>query len=408
MRIRSITCFCSPGQPDFRQIFEQLKKLVNFCKEEFHQAGWEVQTSRMATPSFGLFTHPQERISEIQELEKEVNLSGFNYLSIGPARMSYPEEYELIPEILANTKNVFSSGFIAHPFKGISIQAVKACASIIKKTATLTPDGFTNLRFCAMSRVQPFTPYFPAAYSYGSRPAFSLAVESADAAVAAFTGAKTLAEGREILVNALSAAAEKLSKTAEMASHRFDIPFKGFDFSLAPFPEEWCSIGSAMETLGVEQLGFIGSLTCAAVLAESLDRGKWKRAGFNGLMLPVLEDNRLAERSESPDFTIKDLLLYSAVCGTGLDTVPLPGDIPAEKIEPLLVDIAALSLRLRKPLTARLMPVPGLKANDQTQFDFDFFKNGRVLDFPAAGLAGLLGKSDWVEIRKREANIQGK
>jgi uncharacterized protein (UPF0210 family) len=118
-------------------------------------------------------------------------------------------------------------------------------------------------------------------------------------------------------------------------------------------------------------------------------------------MLPVLEDSILATRSVEDSYSIKDLLLYSVVCGTGLDTVPLPGDITTFEIEPLLMDIAALSLRLDKPLTARLMPVPGLKSGEMTQFDFDFFKNGKILDYPATRLGGALSASDWIEIQSR-------
>ena len=66
--------------------------------------------------------------------------------------------------------------------------------------------------------------------------------------------------------------------------------------------------------------------------------------------------------------TVKDLLMYSAVCGTGLDTVPIPGDTTNAQISALLLDICALALRLHKPLTARLMPIPGKKAGDATSF----------------------------------------
>ena len=156
-----------------------------------------------------------------------------------------------------------------------------------------------------------------------------------------------------------------------------------------------------MENLGVERIGMMGSLSAAAILAETLDRGKWLKAGFNGLMLPVLEDSILASRSVEGSFSVKDLLMYSAVCGTGLDTVPLPGDITVDEIEALLMDIAALSLRLNKPLTARLMPVPGLKSGEMTQFDFDFFKNGKILDFPASRLGRTISTSEWIEIRSR-------
>ena len=56
--------------------------------------------------------------------------------------------------------------------------------------------------------------------------------------------------------------------------------------------------------------------------------------GYSGLMLPVMEDLILAERASQvpPRFTLRDLLTYSAVCGVGLDTVPIPGDTSAEKI----------------------------------------------------------------------------
>jgi len=62
-----------------------------------------------------------------------------------------------------------------------------------------------------------------------------------------------------------------------------------------------------------------------------------------------------------------------------LDTVPLPGDTTAEQIAPLLLDLSALAMRLDKPLTARLMPIPGKQAGGATGFDFSFFANSRVM-----------------------------
>lgn len=253
-----------------------------------------------------------------------------------------------------------------------------------------------------MSNVKPFTPFFPAAYSYRTQPAFALAIEAADAAIDAFDSAKTVAEGKGNMLTQMNQAAEKLNSVIRQMNLQWELPFKGFDFSLAPFPEDWCSLARAIETLGVDRIGMMGSLSAAAILAETLDRGKWLKVGFNGLMLPVLEDSILAARSVEGSFSIKDLLMYSAVCGTGLDTVPLPGDITVDEIEPLLMDIAALSLRLNKPLTARLMPVPNLKSGEMTQFDFDFFKNGKILDFPSSQLRRALSTSEWIEIRSRQ------
>ncbi|MCD6577100.1 MAG: DUF711 family protein [Anaerolineaceae bacterium] len=400
MKIRSITCFYHPGSQPSKAI-PKLAQQIEDLKNKFTSIGWEVQTTRLATVPFGIYTTPKTAVHIIQSLETAATDYGFNYISVGPARINHPEEYKLIPEILSATRNVFSTGILAHIHRGISTAAVKACAEIITQAASISPDGFANLRFCATSNVRPFTPFFPAAYSYGTQPGFALAIEAADAAIDAFQTAKTIAEGKFLMLAHMHHAAEKLTAAIRQMNLQWELPFKGFDFSLAPFPEDWCSLAQAMENLGVEQIGMMGSLSAATILAETLDRGKWLKVGFNGLMLPVLEDSILATRSVEGSFSIKDLLMYSAVCGTGLDTIPLPGNITADKIEPLLMDIAALSLRLNKPLTARLMPVPGLKTGEMTKFNFDFFKNGKILDFPASRLGRTLSASNWIEIHSR-------
>jgi uncharacterized protein (UPF0210 family) len=72
------------------------------------------------------------------------------------------------------------------------------------------------------------------------------------------------------------------------------------------------------------------------------------------------------------------LLLYSSVCGTGLDAVPLPGDSSVEFIAHLLLDVATLAHRLNKPLSARLFPVPGKKAGEYTTFTSPYLTNTRI------------------------------
>jgi uncharacterized protein (UPF0210 family) len=119
-------------------------------------------------------------------------------------------------------------------------------------------------------------------------------------------------------------------------------------------------------------------------------------------MLPVLEDAVLAQRAAEGLLTVKDILLYSAVCGTGLDTLPVPGDITEEQLAAILLDVGALSQRLRKPLTARLMPVPGKRAGDQTSFDFTYFANSRVLAVDAAPLAGLFTGDETFDLQPRD------
>jgi hypothetical protein len=188
------------------------------------------------------------------------------------------------------------------------------------------------------------------------------------------------------MIAALEEKARQLSVVGDEMSRRHSIVFGGIDFSLAPFPEESRSIGAAFERMGVPKTGLHGSLAAAAILTEAVERARFTHAGFSGLMLPVLEDAVLAQRAAEGVLTVKDLLLYSAVCGTGLDTVPLPGKTSAGQIASVLMDLSALALRLDKPLTARLMPVPGKKAGDPTDFHFDYFANSRVMALDADAL----------------------
>jgi len=85
-------------------------------------------------------------------------------------------------------------------------------------------------------------------------------------------------------------------------------------------------------------------------------------------MLPILEDPVLADRVIEGRVKISDLLLYSTVCGTGLDLVPLPGDAAPADLARVIGDVATLAVRLKKPLSARLFPVPGRKAGERIEF----------------------------------------
>ena len=118
--------------------------------------------------------------------------------------------------------------------------------------------------------------------------------------------------------------------------------------------------------------------------------------------MPVLEDATLARRAGEKVLTVKDLLMYSAVCGSGLDTVPLPGDVTNDQVAALLLDISALSLRLRKPLTGRLMPVPGKKAGEKTEFNFDYFVNSRVMALEAEPLARHFASNEVFKVQPRK------
>jgi uncharacterized protein (UPF0210 family) len=405
MKIRSITCFYNPSDSANGGAIHSLAQFVKQAVAAFSDNGIEVQTTRLATTPFPrlLSELKLERAVELaKRLEAQAQEHGFSYIGLGPALPEAPESYAMIPAMLEATQNAFFGGVLGSAKMGISLAAVKACGEIIARSATITPDGFTNLRFTALANVPAYAPFFPAAYAADNKPAFALAVEAADLVVTAFSQAKSLDQARRSLLSVLEASGAKLSAISNDLEQKTGLQFRGIDFSPAPFPDDCCSLGAALEQLGLPQTGLLGSLSAAAFLAETLDRGRWPRAGFNGLMLPVLEDSRLALRTAG-HLTVKDLLLFSAVCGTGLDTVPLPGSASQEQISALLLDLAVLAVRLDKPLTARLMPIPGKSAGERTAFQFDYFANGEIMELPAAPLTGALGGDETFELKPKHS-----
>jgi uncharacterized protein (UPF0210 family) len=373
------------------------------AKDIFDPGGYEVQSIRLATPPFPEYMKDLDTkkvIAYALELERILANSGYAYLSLGPALPDFPESYALIPELIQSTEITFVSGALTHPRKGISLPAVRSCGEIIQNLAPQDPNGFANLYFAALGNVLPGTPFFPAAYAGGGLPSFSIAVEGADLAVEAFQESSIEEAGRN-LIRSIESHGAQISDASAKLEKTTGASYTGIDFSLAPFPDTDLSIGTALEALGVSGLGVHGSLAAAAFLADTIDQADIPRIGFSGLMLPVLEDALLARRGGEALLGVKDLLLYSTVCGTGLDTIPLPGDISADGISAILLDLAALSTRLDKPLTARLMPIPGKKAGDSTSFDFPFFANSKIMDVDIGKLSAPLIGDGYLDLRPR-------
>ncbi|HEX2697964.1 MAG TPA: DUF711 family protein [Anaerolineales bacterium] len=398
MKIRSITYFCNPKYSLDEEVIQQASEFLAKARSTYEAVGYEVQTVRMATVPFPKMLG-EKQINDLpkyaEQVAKIIEQVNVGYISLGPALPESPQSYQVIPEAIAASQNVFFGGVMADD--RIHLDAIRACAEVIVKSAPIDSNGFANLRFTALANVKPGAPFFPAAYHDGDNPAFAIATEAADLAVSTFQEAKTLDHGRQRLIAEIEKHGKQLNAVAKM----LDCKFGGIDFSLAPFPDDAHSLGGAVEKMGVPKIGLHGSLAAAAILTEAVDRADFPHTGFSGFMQPVLEDSVLAQRAAEGTLTIKDLLLYSTVCGTGLDTVPLPGDTTADQIVPLLFDLSALALRLDKPLTARLMPVPGKKAGDPTTFDFGFFANSKVMALESEPLSSPLGGNEVFQIQKR-------
>ncbi len=399
MRIRSLTIGTNVSDSPVAGELSGLDVFSRRARSLFGEAGLEVQSVRLATQPFPEILRasgPGAATRLACQMEVLCRDLGIDYCSIGTVDATAADVdlayVAAIPELIAATENVFATTLVAAPTTGIHPAAVDSAAQAIAAIARTTTDGFGNLRFAVLANCPPGSPFFPVAYHRGPGPVFAAAVEGADLAVEAFAQAGTLGEACERLRAVVESAGATIVSLSRQLEAEFGWPFGGIDFSLAPFPEDARSIGLALERLGVDRFGSSGTLFAVALVTRVLREARFPHCGFCGVMLPVLEDAVLARRSAEGLYTLDSLLLYSAVCGTGLDTIPLPGDVAVDELAAILLDVAALAVAADKPLTARLMPVPGKAAGEMTDFDLVFFANARILDVRGCGARRLLAR----------------
>jgi uncharacterized protein (UPF0210 family) len=377
MNIRTITTGFNLKIPFSEKQIERISEVSLKIKKAYEKSGYKVQTVRIATQPWEKYNLSKEQLGElVVRLEKVIEDLGIDYFNIGTTREA--KNISLLLNLFKKTKRGFCSVMVCDN-KIIDHEAARSAARLMKQLSTVEANGFANLRFAAIFNTQPGNPFFPAAYHKGPT-AFGIGTENSDLVYKAFSLAKKFEQAEKALKGILTAEYKKIEKIALRMSRDEKIKYSGIDVSIASSVKREKSIAFAFEKLGLGRFGEAGTLAVAKIITETLNKLPVKKCGYSGLMLPVLEDFGLAKRNDKRYFNLNNLLLYSAVCGTGLDTIPLPGDISEKKLYALLLDIASLAIKLDKPLSARLMPVPGKKAGEKTEFSFGYFVNTKIMD----------------------------
>lgn len=408
MKIRAITIglqfpFYQPsGSKNLESVldvqFQSFKELLDELKERFEKIGIEIQTTRVCTqPLYQKEGNPflkessnfNENLNNLRKgielLISYCNKANIEYVACLTILADEFENYTLIeqkflknvPRILEDYENLFTSIQVASQKYGINLLSIKDCARIIKQISLNKP--FNSHKFCVNVNVPEDTPFFPASYHLSDKPKFSIALEMADEVVSTIKQSHSLNDFQKNLKSKFEEIFKNISNICENCEKKFNIQFHGIDFSPAPFPEDLKSIGKVIEEMGIEYFGAQGTFFAVYMIMNIIKSLNIKKIGFSGFMQPILEDSILSKRLDEGKYTIDSLLLYSATCGTGLDCVPLQGDVSEREIFYILLDLASLGLSLEKPLTARLMVVPGKKENEKSDFESIYFCNSQMM-----------------------------
>jgi uncharacterized protein (UPF0210 family) len=389
MKIRTITygvpgSLAAPAQA--KKELDRASRLLAEASTIFNEAGWEVQTTRLSlTPVLNELPRAW-RVGWLDEFAALCQAARLEFVSLGAYLGGELSVAETVGAILAHPAFNLTT-VIAHEGH-VQAAGVRQAAEAIQALATATPDGLLNFRYAAIAHCPPGIPFFPASYQVaqpGEPASLALGLQIPDLALEVIrnlapeieaNGPAVISEGlAAVLVNELN----PLQALAEKFCLDQGLTFGGIDLSLAPMGEE--SVAAAFEAAGTITFGETGTLAFAAAITRGLQLAALtlQATGYNGLMLPVLEDRLLGHRVEQGLVDVSKILAFSAVCGTGLDVVPLPGDVSAPQLENLLYDVAALSARYRKPLSARLFPVPGKKAGEKTSFVNPYLTNTTIM-----------------------------
>jgi uncharacterized protein len=384
-RVRAITAFVRLDPNGFDQQIDEALGVLRGTKSAFEKRGYEVETIRIVTQPLADLVSGQSEAAALAFLKKFDDLSASEKFAsnVGPAMMrdsDDPKIMHLLAQALSTLPNINASSILADD-DGIHWKVVHETAQLIRYLTDNSPRSQGNFSFTASAMLKPYGPFFPGTYHTGAGKQLSIGYEGAGIVQQVFARTHGDFESsvteltKQLTVHAKIA--EEIG-TAIAGAHGWT--FMGVDPTPAPLGD--VSIGAAIETYTGAKFGSSGTMTAALIITTAVKAVPVKQIGYSGLMVPVMEDKLLAKRWAEGTITTDSLLAYSAVCGTGLDTIPYPGNISTVQLERILGDVASLAWKWHKPLSARLLPIKDKKPGDATDFRSQYLFNTTLHALP--------------------------
>ena len=397
-RLRTISFFLTlhKDKTQWEAALHSVKRDVDLLLPAVQKAGYTLQSIRVITNPFGEYldlTNLQTAKADLQyltELLNKFNESGIRIrFAIGAARNT--EEIALLPELIAAYGDLCNA-CVNVPLDENGVldnELIEQSVYAVQQIANITPRGEGNFNFTVNFNCKPFIPYFPAGYHLSHLPnSFVIGLETPDLLVEVLKSVpksphnQFYADCYRAMLQALQYHVDQVLEMLSAVKLSGKFEFAGIDSSAAP-SKNCSSMTKVYELMGLPYFGAAGSVEVSALLTKVFKSiRRVPLVGFSGLMLAVTEDLGLAEGTQKHYFDIRALLTYSAVCGIGLDTVPVAGNAKAESIAAIMRDTGTMAFRLNKPLTVRLFPIPNKVAGEISEFESDDLCNCRLLHIP--------------------------
>jgi uncharacterized protein (UPF0210 family) len=384
-KVRAITAFVRLDKETYRKQVADALVVLRKAKADFESAGYDVETIRVTTQPLAELVvgmSEDQALAFLADLDQFSAKEGF-LPNVGPAMLHEGDDtatMHLLERALSTLPNIEASAIIAAE-DGIHWKTIHRTAELLKYVSEHSPHSQGTFNFTATAMLRPFSPFFPGSYHIGSGGQFAIGFEGANVVRDVFVRDKGNADSALAdLTAALTKHASVADRIGNEVAAKTGWSYMGVDPTPAPLGD--VSIGAAIEAFTGGRFGSSGTLTAARIITAAVKAVPVRQVGYSGLMVPVMEDKVLAQRWAESTYNIDSLLAYSSVCGTGLDTIPLPGNIGVDQIEHIFADVASLAMKWNKPLSARLQPVANKKPGDQTDFQDTYLFNTAVRELP--------------------------
>ena len=327
---------------------------------------------------------PEDYIKIAHTLQRAADTLGINFIGGFSALVQKgmtegaKNMISVIPEALAETRNVCSSVNVASTKAGINMDAIAMMGKAIKRAAYLTRDD--NSIGCAklvvFANVPEDNPFMAGAFCGVGEPETAVNVGVSGPGVVASAIRRAGDCNLSELADIIKKTAFKITRVGQLvaseAARELGVPFGIIDLSLAPTPAVGDSVAHILEEMGLESCGAHGTTAALAMLNDAVKKGGVMASshvgGLSGAFIPVSEDAGMIAAVERGALTLEKLEAMTAVCSVGLDMIAVPGDTPEEVIEGIIADEIAIGVVNAKTTAVRVIPAYGKVAGDAVSF----------------------------------------
>ena len=282
--------------------------------------------------------------SLLDKLSKLTRVNELNYISIWLEEVTALEE---IVELLSISEKVYVSFMYSNdlPFKASEL--------LFTVHERLSWSGCSRLGLSIGE--PPQTPYFPV-----NRPeerGFSVSLLYPKHLLDLLNFGHSLSEALKLIAEHTLELCRGLER---------GLPFLGVDYSLSPWMDD--SVVELIERVSGVEFGDPGTISAIVEVNRAIRTAahKYEGIGFNEVMLPYAEDNRLKDLGRRGLLTLRDLMSYTVYCVAGLDMVLIPVSDGVKFADSMLRDLTETKALKGRCIGFRVLLAdrpPGLEVN---------------------------------------------